>query len=203
MKRRLVVLLIVAVALGSYVALRIRRAHAPVEWSGTVEAHTMEVGSRVGGRVLDVHVREGDRVVAGQPLVTLEKGDLPAQRLIAEGQLEQAQGVLQKVASRTPPTARRAELAEADARPQVATGAGGEGQARRRAGPEALWQRPPAHGGGPLTTRRWRCGGGRRMLRWRPRELKKESLLHGTPRRTSAPARGWSRRPRGACNRST
>jgi len=78
----------------------------------------MDVGSRVGGRVLEVHVREGDNVVAGQPLVTLEKGDLPAQRLIAQGQLEQAQSVLQKVASRTLPTA-------ADA-----TGAGGEGQAR-------------------------------------------------------------------------
>ena len=79
----------------------------------------MEVGSRVGGRVLEVHVREGDNVVAGQPLVTLEKGDLAAQRLIAQGQLEQAQGVLQKVASRTLPTARRAELAEAEARLQV------------------------------------------------------------------------------------
>ncbi len=79
----------------------------------------MEVGSRVGGRVLEVHVREGDNVAAGQPLVTLEKGDLPAQRRIAQGQLEQAQAVLQKVASRTLPTARRAELAEAEARLQV------------------------------------------------------------------------------------
>ncbi len=120
MRRRLVVLLIVAVALGSYVGFRIRRGHAPLEWSGTVEAHTIEVGSRVGGRVLEVHVREGDDVVAGQPLVTLEKGDLPAQRLIAEGQLAQAKSVLQKVASRTLPTARRAELAEAEARWQAA-----------------------------------------------------------------------------------
>lgn len=119
MRQRLVVLLIVLVVLGSYAGYRIRRGHAPLEWSGTIEAHTMEVGSRVGGRVLEVHVREGDNVVAGQPLVTLEKGDLPAQRLIAQGQLEQAQGVLQKVASRTLPTARRAELAEAEARLQA------------------------------------------------------------------------------------
>jgi len=119
LRRRLVILLIVAVALGSYVGFRIRRAHAPLEWSGTVEAHTIEVGSRVGGRVLEVHVREGDDVVAGQPLVTLEKGDLPAQRLIAEGQLAQAKSVLQKVASRTLPTPRRAELAGAEARLQA------------------------------------------------------------------------------------
>jgi HlyD family secretion protein len=119
LKRRLIALLVVVVAVGAYVGYRVRRGHAPLEWSGTVEAHTIEVGSRVGGRVLEVHVREGDNVVAGQPLVTLEKGDLPAQRLIAQGQLEQAQGVLQKVASRTLPTARRAELAEAEARLQV------------------------------------------------------------------------------------
>jgi multidrug resistance efflux pump len=119
LRRRLVILLIVAVALGSYVGFRIRRAHAPLEWSGTVEAHTIEVGSRVGGRVLEVHVREGDAVVAGQPLVTLEKGDLLAQRLIAEGQLAQAKSVLQKVASRSLPTPRRAELAGAEARLQA------------------------------------------------------------------------------------
>jgi HlyD family secretion protein len=119
LKRRLVALLVVVVAVGAYVGYRVRRDREPLEWSGTVEAHTMDVGSRVGGRVLEVHVREGDSVVAGKPLVTLEKGDLPAQRLIAQGQLEQAQGVLEKVASRTLPTARRAELAEAEARLQV------------------------------------------------------------------------------------
>jgi HlyD family secretion protein len=115
-RRRIVPLLIVVVALAAYVGYRVRRAPVPLEWSGTVEAHTIEVGSRVGGRVLDVAVREGDTVQAGQALVTLEKGDLPAQRAIAAGQLEQAQGMLEKVASRTLPTARRAEIAEAQAR---------------------------------------------------------------------------------------
>jgi len=115
-RRRIAPLLVVVVALTVYIGYRIRRAPDPLEWSGTVEARTIEVGSRVGGRVLDVGVREGDTVQAGQALVTLEKGDLPAQRAIAVGQLEQAQGVLEKVASRTLPTARRAEIAEAQAR---------------------------------------------------------------------------------------
>ncbi|HEX3697951.1 MAG TPA: HlyD family efflux transporter periplasmic adaptor subunit [Polyangia bacterium] len=119
MKRRLVLLLVVVAAVGIYVGYRVRRAAAPFEWSGTVEAHMIEVGSRVGGRVQEVSVREGDAVKAGQTLVTLEKGDLPAQRTIALGQLEQAQGALEKVASRTLPTARRAEIAEAQARLQV------------------------------------------------------------------------------------
>jgi len=117
-RRRIVPVVVIVLGLAAYVGYRIRRAPAPLEWSGTVEAHTIEVGSRVGGRVLEVSVREGDAVQAGQTLVTLEKGDLPAQRAIALGQLEQAQGALEKVASRTLPTARRAEIAEAQARLQ-------------------------------------------------------------------------------------
>jgi multidrug resistance efflux pump len=113
-------LVVVAVALGAgYAVYRVRQGRASFEWSGTVEARTIEVGSRVGGRVESVQVREGDAVAAGQPILTLEKGDLPAQRLIAEGQLEQAESALEKVASRTLPTARRAEIAEAQARLQA------------------------------------------------------------------------------------
>src|SRR5580704_15195562 len=113
MKRRIVSLSVVVVAaLAIYFAYRIRRGPSELEWSGTVEAHTIEVGSRVGGRVQDVSVLEGDVVEPGQTLVTLEKGDLPAQRAIAEGQLEQMKAALEKVASRTLPTARRAEIAE-------------------------------------------------------------------------------------------
>jgi HlyD family secretion protein len=118
LKRRLVPVLVVVLALAIYVGYRVRKVARPLEWSGTVEAHTIEVGSRVGGRVQEVSVREGDTVHAGQTLVTLEKGDLPAQQAIAAGQLEQAQGALEKVASRTLPTARRAEIAEAQARLQ-------------------------------------------------------------------------------------
>jgi HlyD family secretion protein len=119
MKRRIPLLVVVVVALAGYGVYRLRQARAPFEWSGTVEARTIDVGSRVGGRVEQVLVREGDSVAAGQTLVTLEKGDLPAQRLIAEGQLSQAEGALEKVASRTVPSARRAEIAEAQARLQA------------------------------------------------------------------------------------
>lgn len=120
MKRRIVPLLIaVVIALAIYGGYRLRRGSSELEWSGTVEAHTIEVGSRVGGRVQEVSVLEGDAVEAGQTLMTLEKGDLPAQRAIAEGQLEQTKAALEKVASRTLPTARRAEIAEAQARLQA------------------------------------------------------------------------------------
>jgi HlyD family secretion protein len=108
-KRRIPLLVIIALALGGYGVYRLSQARAPFEWSGTVEARTIEVGSRVGGRVEQVHVREGDMVAAGQAIVTLEKGDLPAQRLIAEGQLTQAEGALEKVSGALP-NARRAQI---------------------------------------------------------------------------------------------
>jgi len=114
--RKLIPLVLIVAALGAYGIYRARQARAPYSWSGTVEARTIEVGSRVGGRVQEVLVREGDPVKAGQPLVVLEKGDLPAQRLAAQGQLQQAQGALEKVSSHSLSSARRAEIAGASAR---------------------------------------------------------------------------------------
>lgn len=117
--RKVIPIVLVVAALSAYLVYRVRAGHAPYVWSGTIEARTIEVGSRVGGRVQDVLVREGDAVTAGQALVVLEKGDLLAQRLQAEGQLEQAQGALEKVSSQRLSSARRAEIAGAQARLQA------------------------------------------------------------------------------------
>jgi multidrug resistance efflux pump len=56
----------------------------PLVVSGHIEADEIRVGSRVGGRVKEVLVVEGETVTKGQPLVRLEPYDL-AQRL-AEAQ---------------------------------------------------------------------------------------------------------------------
>ena len=53
---------LIAAALGVAVAgwygwHRYRLAHAPYEWSGTVEARTISLGSRAGGRVQQVLVK--------------------------------------------------------------------------------------------------------------------------------------------------
>lgn len=95
--RRFILLAVVAVALVAWTGYRTWLARQPLTWAGTVEARDIAVGSRVGGRVKEVLVREGDRVEAGQPLVELEAGDLNAQRLQAEGQLMQAQAALDKM----------------------------------------------------------------------------------------------------------
>jgi multidrug resistance efflux pump len=117
--RRIVLAVVILAAVG-YAVFRVRAARAPFEWSGTVEARTVEVGSRVGGRIQSVLAAEGQDVQARQPLLVLEPGDLPAQRLQAEGQLQQAQAALERVASQSLPTARRAEIAAAEARLQAA-----------------------------------------------------------------------------------
>jgi HlyD family secretion protein len=109
---------LVALALG-YGGYRLWDRTRPYEWSGTVEARTIAVGSRVGGRVKEVLAREGDRVDAGATLVTLEPGDLEAQRLIAQGDLEVAQANLEKLEK----GARPEELDEARARTQTAMAA--------------------------------------------------------------------------------
>jgi multidrug resistance efflux pump len=127
-KRKGVVLLLLAVGVVAYLFFRWRESRRPYEWSGTVEAHTMEVGSRVGGRIEEVLAREGDQVAAGQPLLALEKGDLPAQRLAALGQLEQAQAALERVSGHALSSARQAEISQARAR--VRAGEAAEEKAR-------------------------------------------------------------------------
>jgi len=122
----LVVLVLLAVAYGGY---RWYLARQPYEWSGTVEARVAYLGSRVGGRVREVRVKEGAEVTAGEVLVTLEPGDLNAQRLGALGALEQAKANLEKLEA----GARPEEIAEARANVATASAALQEAKAGARA----------------------------------------------------------------------
>lgn len=110
---QLIVLLIVAiVGGGGYYGYKRWASTQPLEWSGTIEVHEISVGSRAGGRVKEVLVKEGDHVDAGQPLIVLETGDLEAQKAIATAQLDQANAALEKLKN----GARPEEIAAAKAR---------------------------------------------------------------------------------------
>jgi len=58
--------------------------------SGTVEARNIRVGSKVGGRIDKVLVREGDRVEAGQVLVTFDDQELLASLAESQASAEKA-----------------------------------------------------------------------------------------------------------------
>ena len=62
--------------------------------SGTVECHTIAVGSRIGGRVTEVLVSEGDRVQKNQILVRFDRYDLLALQEQAQAMINQVQAEL-------------------------------------------------------------------------------------------------------------
>ncbi len=72
-RKRLLILLAAAAALaatGLYAGLFHR--DTGLQGSGTVEARNIRVGSKIGGRIDKVLVREGDSVQPGQVLVTFD-----------------------------------------------------------------------------------------------------------------------------------
>jgi multidrug resistance efflux pump len=92
MPRKVVfILLAVAalVAVGFYSGLFGRPAE--MAGSGTIEARNIRVGSKIGGRIAEVKVREGDRVAASQVLVTFEDEELQAALDQARAQFERMQ----------------------------------------------------------------------------------------------------------------
>jgi HlyD family secretion protein len=81
MKRKLPILLLVVaclVAAAGYAAGWFRHDSA-LQSSGTVEARNIRVGSKIGGRIDKVLVREGDTVEAGQVLITFDDKELQAE----------------------------------------------------------------------------------------------------------------------------
>jgi multidrug resistance efflux pump len=62
-----------------------------------VETREIQIGSKVGGRVTEVGVEEGQVVKAGTVVVRFEHDELTAQRAQAEASVEQAQADLEKM----------------------------------------------------------------------------------------------------------
>jgi multidrug resistance efflux pump len=71
--------------------------HGRLTASGTLEARNITLGSKVGGRVVEVLAREGDRVDANQLLVRLDDAELAARVMQARGRLQQARANLAKL----------------------------------------------------------------------------------------------------------
>jgi HlyD family secretion protein len=103
-KRILILLLVAAILGGTAVYATWFRRETGLQGSGTVEARNIRVGSKIGGRIDQVLVREGDAVQPGQVLVTFDDRELKAA-------LEQSRANAQKAQRGY----RREEIAEARA----------------------------------------------------------------------------------------
>jgi HlyD family secretion protein len=126
----LIMALCAAALLSSCSALSVNaKRDGELVFSGTVETRDVRVGSKSGGRVLAVEVREGEEVEAGRVLVKLDVAELEAQRRQAEARVEQQRARLERL--------------EHGARPQEIAQARAEAEAAR-ANLEAVrnWPRP-------------------------------------------------------------
>ncbi|UFZ03662.1 efflux RND transporter periplasmic adaptor subunit [Bradyrhizobium ontarionense] len=83
--------------------------------SGHVETpYRVEIGSQITGTVEEVLVQEGERVIKGQPLVSLEAREPKAAVVQAQGQVAQAEARMRQLAELTLPSAKEA-LSQAQA----------------------------------------------------------------------------------------
>ena len=86
MKRRLIIGGVIALALIAAITIvfALVERHGRYEYSGTVETREIQIGSKVGGRVTEVGVEEGQTVKSGSLLVRFECDELKAQRAQAQ-----------------------------------------------------------------------------------------------------------------------
>jgi HlyD family secretion protein len=97
LKKIILALVVLAAATATLLYLREQKKPKPLVLAGTLEARTVNVGSLVGGRVVRVHVDEGQQVVAGQTLVTLEAETIDRQIAEQQAAIATAQAQLAKV----------------------------------------------------------------------------------------------------------
>ena len=113
MQRKRIILAIVApiLILAAILAYVLTHRSTPLAYSGTIETREVEIGSKIGGRVLSVSVEEGDQVPANAPLVTFDAPELQAQLAQAQATVLQAEADYNRLQRGNRPQ----EIAQADA----------------------------------------------------------------------------------------
>ena len=113
MQRKRIILAIVApiLILAAILAYVLTHRSTPLAYSGTIETREIEIGSKIGGRVLSVSVEEGDQVPANAPLVTFDAPELQAQLAQAQATVLQAEADYNRLQRGNRPQ----EIAQADA----------------------------------------------------------------------------------------
>jgi HlyD family secretion protein len=101
---------VLVVALAGVLTYYLTHRGAALAYSGTVETREIQVGSKVGGRVTEVAVEEGQMVKAGAALVRFEADELKMERGNRPEEIAQAEATAQ---------AQKAMLEEAKNGPRV------------------------------------------------------------------------------------
>lgn len=120
MRRRLIWIapLLAALIAGVWILYALGGRRAKDEYWGTVETREIQIGSKVGGRVTEVSVEEGQALKAGTLLVRFECDELTAQRAQAAAAVKQARAELERTVRGNRPE--EIEQAEAAAHAQRA-----------------------------------------------------------------------------------
>lgn len=145
MKRRwglgLAVLALASLALALWVARRPAPGPAVLEVSGRIEGDQAAVAAKVGGRLVRLAVREGDRAGAGALIAELASDQAKAQLEQAEHALHTAREQLAEAQARVRSAGRQAEgaeiavtLADRESRARVGEAGAALGAARARLG---------------------------------------------------------------------
>jgi multidrug resistance efflux pump len=90
-KRILLIVAVVAIVAAAAIFGGWFRREDALEGSGTVEARNIRVGSKVGGRIDQVLVHEGDTVQPGQVLITFDDKEMQAQVEQSKASAEKAE----------------------------------------------------------------------------------------------------------------
>ena len=97
MKKAVVVVILLILAVASLWGFRRYTTEKPLVLSGSIEARDVQVGSLVGGRVLQVHVDEGAQVKKGDSIVTLDSSLLDLQIQEQQSVIDTAKANLERV----------------------------------------------------------------------------------------------------------
>ncbi len=112
MRRKRIILALIAIAVITAALLYFfTHRSTTLAYSGTIETREINIGSKIGGRVTNVFVEEGQQVPANAPLVTFEADQYQAQRDQAEATVLQNRADYSRLQQGNRPQ----EIAEADA----------------------------------------------------------------------------------------
>ena len=91
MQRPLILFVVATLVLGTLLSLRVQAQQAellgPAGGSGTIEGTSTRIASRVGGRIVAVHVKEGEQVQPGQAILDFDCAEPDSALAEAEARL--------------------------------------------------------------------------------------------------------------------